>query len=589
MISSDERHVVILNGEIYNFPELRAEQEALGQFFRGSSDTEVLVNGIARWGVEAMLAKLVGMYVFAVWDRHERTLTIARDRLGEKPVCYGWAGRTFVFGSTVDSLAAHPEFRETIDQDALTLYFQTKAVPAPHTIFEDARKLEPGHLIVLTQDDLHQRRWPMPKAYWSLDDAARGSLNPQEGSDQEILDELERVLTRSIRGSMLSDVPLGAFLSGGIDSSSVVALLQRESGQRVKTFTIGFETRSYNEAPDAAAIARHLGTDHHETILTERETLDLVPQVASFYDEPFADSSQIPTTLVAKIARKHVTVALSGDGGDEVFCGYNRHVQLSRLYGKLRPWPVPLRRMGAALLSAVPTSVYETFLRQRKTGVLGDQIQKLATIMPMASLDQMYMALTDYWPNPEQIVRGARKPESLLSSSSAWPKDLSPLMQLMWVEAKTSLPDDMLVKVDRAGMAWSLESRMPILDHRVVEFAWSMPDRFRIRDGVGKWALRQVLYRYVPQTLMDRPKSGFGVPVDEWLRGPLRDWAEPLLDPRSLESAGLNPGPIRACWDEHLSGRRKWQNRLWTVLMYQMWRQNRAAKVPASLNAAALI
>lgn len=572
MVSVSGRLVIVFNGEIYNHHALKTDLQSLGAVFRGTSDTEVLIEGMERWGIEATLRRAVGMFALAVWDRDSKTLTLARDRMGEKPMYYGWAGSAFLFGSTIGALRQHPAWDAPIDLDVLALYFRNNYVPDPYAIYRGFRKLLPGSVLHLPLKAASVGNLPEPRRYWSLLDVARkGVSDPFVGDDEEGLERLESLLDEAVRGQLVADVPVGAFLSGGIDSSCVVALMQRHSTLPVRTFTVGFDDVAYDEARQAAKIASHLGTDHTELRVTADDLQRMIPKMPEFYDEPFGDSSQLPTSLVARLARRQVTVSLSGDGGDEVFCGYNRLVRLEKLYERSRGIPRALRRVISASLTAVPTSAYEAVLRRSKFGVLGDQVQKFAAILSMDDIDEMYLHLAEHWQDTGLVI-GATPLSSALTDLANWPHDLPPLRRLMWVEAATSLPGDMLTKVDRAGMGSSLESRMPLLDHRVIEFAWSLPDRFLIRDGKSKWALRQVLHRYVPERLVDMPKSGFGVPIDDWLRGPLRDWAESLLSAERLEDRGLlNVDQVRDCWTEHLSGRRKSQAKLWGVLMFQAW------------------
>lgn len=574
MVSVSGNLVLVFNGEIYNHPALRTDLQSAGVVFRGSSDTEVLVEGFERWGIEETLRRAVGMFALAVWDRERRELTLTRDRLGEKPLCYGWAGSTFLFGSTLSALKRHPSWNASIDRDVLALYFGGMGyVPDPWSIYQGFFKLPPGSVLCLPLAEVRAGELPEPHRYWSLLDVAReGSRHPFTGDDGEAVERLTSLMSEAVKDQMVADVPVGAFLSSGIDSSCVVALMQQHSSVPVRTFTAGFDDVAYDESDAAAHIARHLGTDHTEFRVSPNDLLEVLPRLPSIFEEPFADPSQVPTTLIAQLARRDVTVSLSGDGGDEVFCGYNHLVRLLGLEHQLRKFPRFLRRAGSAALSAVPTSAYDALLRRRGPGVHGDQIQKLAAIMGMRTIDEMYVFLMELWGTGTGLVLGARPPTPPIADVTSWPRDVSELSMLMWVESVTSLPGDMLTKIDRASMASSLEVRAPMLDHRVVEFAWSLPDRFRVRGKETKWLLRQVLYQYVPRQLVDRPKWGFGVPIDAWLRGPLRDWAEALLDADRLRSQGLlDVGQVRSCWQEHQRGRRNWQGKLWAVLMFQAW------------------
>jgi len=573
MSSASGNTIIVLNGEIYNFNELRETFCGSGIKFRGSSDTEVLLELIERDGIESALNQSVGMFAFAVYDKKTRTITLAKDRLGEKPLYYGWAKNTFVFGSTPRAIIQHPDFCDRLDRNALSLYFQTNYIPTPFCIHEGVKKLPAGTFLPFQCNDVKPGTNLAPRAYWKLLDVAeKGQAHPSAETDSETIDQVEFLLKRSVLSQMVSDVPLGAFLSGGIDSSLVVALMQSQSDRPIKTFTIGFDEIAYDESQFADPVAKHLGTDHTTLIVSEKDAIEAIPKMPEYYDEPFADSSMVPTSLVASLARKHVTVALSGDGGDEVFCGYNRQVRLIEMHRRLSGYPARLRKIAGKLIKKVPTRTYDSWLRRKKSGLLGDQVIKMASLMQLETLEERYLALTEFWEDPEKLVLNSKLPSTLLTDSGTWPNDLPPLMQLLWIEAMTSLPDDMLVKVDRAGMGVSLESRMPLLDHRVIDYAWSLDDKFRIRNGESKWVLRQVLYRYVPRNLIDRPKSGFGMPIDVWLRGPLRDWAESLLDPSVIKGQGiLNPDLVTKAWNEHLTGQEKWQGKLWGVLMFQAW------------------
>jgi asparagine synthase (glutamine-hydrolysing) len=578
MVSADGRYVMVYNGEIYNFTELRRE---LGGYpFRGHSDTEVMLAAFGRWGVRATLERLVGMFAFAVWDREGRTLTLARDRLGEKPLYYGWQGQAFLFGSELKALRAHPSWQPEINRDALTLYMRYSCIPAPFSVYRGIFKLPPGALLELPEA-LRPGVLPEPQVYWSARAVAEaGAADPFTGTDAEAADALDALLRRVIRGQMVADVPLGAFLSGGVDSSAVVALMQAQSDVPVKTFTIGFNEDEYNEAHHAKAVAKHLGTDHTELYVTPDAALAVIPRLATLYDEPFADASQVPTFLVAELARRHVTVSLSGDGGDELFGGYNRHFWGRDLWRRLGPVPPGFRRLAARGMTAwSPQRWDEVFERVRpllpgalKEEASGSKVHKLADVLAVSSPEEMYSRFRSRWLTPAQVVLNAAEPRNLLNDESQWAKLDDFTQRMMFLDLVSYLPDDNLVKLDRASMGVSLESRVPFLDHRVVAFAWKLPLELKIRDGQGKWILRQVLYRYVPEALIERPKVGFGVPIDSWLRGPLREWAEALLDEDRLRREGFfDPRPIRMMWEEHLSGRKNQQNPLWNVLMFQAW------------------
>ena len=579
MISSTERYVLTYNGEIYNFGEIRDQLETAGHKFRGRSDTEVMLSAIERWGLTKSLGTLNGMFAFALWDRATQELHLARDRLGEKPLYYGWAGSTFLFGSELKSLRSHPAFSAEVDRGALALYLRHNAVPAPHSIYTGICKLRPGTTMTVTARD--RGSLPAPQPFWSLRDAVEQGLRaPLDGTPADAVDELQRLLTDAVGIRMHADVPLGAFLSGGIDSSLVVALMQAQSPRPVRTFTIGFEDAAYDESTDAARVARHLGTDHLELRVTPGDALDVIPLLPDLYDEPFGDCSQIPTYLVSRLARKDVTVALSGDGGDELFGGYNRYTWCQPIWNTVRWLPRPLRVTGAALLTAVPPRSWDSLFRRMAPALPGrfrvrmpsTKVKKLAEVLPASSIDDMYVKLSSHWKDPAAVVLGAREPRTLFTDPTEWPAFADPAERMMYVDAMTYLPDDILTKLDRASMGVSLEARVPFLDHRVVEFAWRIPLGVKISAGEGKWALRQVLHRYVPPDLVERPKMGFGLPIDEWLRGPLRGWAEALLNDARLRREGFfDPTPVRAMWSEHVEGTHDWQYQLWDVLMFQAW------------------
>lgn len=576
MISHDGRWVIVLNGEFYNFGELRAGLEARGVAFRGHSDTEVFLEGVARWGLTATIERTAGMFAFALWDRATRELHLVRDRFGEKPLYFGRAGRTILFGSEFKALCAHPAWNGTIDRSALTSFMRFNYVPAPYSIYSGMRKVRPGHRALIRADGTVEET-----AYWSLADVAvEGMANPLRGTDDELVAMLEERLRATIRQEMVADVPLGALLSGGIDSSAVVALMQAESSRPVKTFTIGFHEPGYNEAEHAKAVARHLGTEHTELYLTSAEAQAVIPQLPALYDEPFADSSQIPTFLVARLARAHVTVALSGDGGDEMFGGYNRYFLGDRIWRKLAPMPQTMRRGAAAAIrsltpatwGAVFSAAQSVLPPEWRVAHAGDRMHKLAGVLAVSSSSVMYRTLVSHWQDPASLVVRGSERETLHLGTETVLRSASFIERMMYVDAMTYLPDDIMVKVDRASMGVSLESRAPFLDHRVAQFAWRLPLRLKVRRREGKWALRQVLYGHVPPSLLDRPKMGFGIPLDSWLRGPLREWAADLLASDRLRREGyFEPADIETKWREHLSGARNWQYPLWTVLMFQSW------------------
>ena len=580
MLSGSGRYVIAFNGEIYNHLDCRASL-AMTTTWRGHSDTETLLAGFDAWGIQATVERCIGMFAFAVWDRQTRTLTLGRDRLGEKPLYYGWQGQgqhaVFLFGSELKALKAHPAFAAGIDRNALCLLMRHNYIPAPYSIYQGIAKLAPGCLLSVS---LAQRE-PKLTRYWSAANVAvTGCAKPFTGTPGQAVDALEVLLKSAVHQQMMADVPLGAFLSGGVDSSTVVALMQAQSKQRVKTFTIGFNEAGYNEAVHAKAVAAHLGTEHTELYVSAQQALEVIPRLPTLYCEPFSDSSQIPTFLVAQLARQQVTVSLSGDGGDELFCGYNRYLLANRLWQKISLLPPVARRWAARGLTALSPARWNALLGPVQgllPGVLrqanpGDKLHKAAGVLASSSVDALYLGLVSHWDDPASVVMGGQEPPTLLSGNTPQLTGLDEIERMMALDALSYLPDDILVKVDRAAMGVSLESRVPLLDHRVVEFAWSLPQAMKLRDGVGKWALRQVLYRHVPKALIERPKMGFGVPIDDWLRGPLRDWAEALLDESRLRREGFfHPAPIRRKWAEHLSGARNWQYHLWDVLMFQAW------------------
>jgi asparagine synthase (glutamine-hydrolysing) len=569
------RYVLVFNGEIYNHQDLRTELEGAGGAFdwRGHSDTETLLAALRHWGVQRALERVNGMFAFALWDTSERSLFLARDRMGEKPVYYGRSGDVFLFGSELKALTAHPEWRGEVDRDALSLYMRHNYVPAPWSIYRGIAKLPPAHFVAVRENG---RAVGEPQCYWNLGTVAEQGVANAGGDPEVLADELDGLLRDAVGRRMAADVPLGAFLSGGYDSTTVAALMQAQSERPVRTFSIGFHEEVYNEAKHAKAVAEHLGTDHTELYVTSDQAMAVIPKLPAIYDEPFSDSSQIPMFLVSQLARRHVTVSLSGDGGDELFCGYNRYVLGYRIWDKLRVLPHPLRRLMARMLEHAPVHALNILQHRLPTRFRGsrlaDRLPKLAEVLAHRDGQSFYRELVSHAKHPDQLVLGATEPDTTLSRPDCLP-DLPGLRErMMYLDMMTYLPDDILTKVDRASMAVSLEARVPLLDHRLVEFAWRVPTEYKYRNGEGKWLLRQVLYRYVPRELMDRPKMGFGVPIEEWLRGPLREWAEELLDERRLREEGMfDPVPIRRMWQEHLSGQRRWHYYLWDVLMFQAW------------------
>lgn len=575
MISPCGRYALVYNGEIYNHQDLRAELEDEGGHFdwRGHSDTETLLAALRHWGVEGGLRRLNGMFAFALWDKVERTLVLARDRMGEKPLYYGRSGNCFLFGSELKSLAVHPGWRGTIDRNALTLYLRHNYVPTPWSIYQGINKLPPAHFVVIKEAGQIVSE---PQCYWNLSQVAENGLASADGSPEELIDELDQLLRDAVGRRMAADVPLGAFLSGGFDSTMVAALMQTQSSRPIKTFTIGFNEKGYNEAVHAKAVAKHLGTDHTELYITSEEAMAVIPRLPAIWDEPFSDSSQIPTLLVSELARKYVTVSLSGDGGDELFCGYQRYVQGYQVWRVLRLLPASLRVALGSLIQAIPSAPLELLVKllPKRFQVLHivDRLPKLGEVVKERSGESYYHRLISHWKDPAAIVLGGREPRTLFSAQERLPKLPGLREHMMYLDSMTYLPDDILTKVDRASMAVSLEARVPLLDHRVVEFAWRVPMSLKYRHGKGKWLLREVLYRYAPRELMERPKMGFGVPIEHWLRGPLREWAEELLDERRLRDEGFfDPAPIRKMWHEHVTGKRRWHYYLWDVLMFQAW------------------
>lgn len=582
MMSASGRYVMTFNGEIYNFRELRRTLDAEGRApaWRGHSDTEVLLAAFAAWGGDRTLERAVGMFALALWDRESRVLTLARDRIGEKPLYYARVGDALVFGSELKALRAFPGFDgRAIDRDALRLYLRYACVPAPHTIYENVRKLPPGAYIKIEAPEMLSA----PRQYWSLEQAvAQGRANPFEGDADAAVGHLDVLLREAVAGQMMADAPLGAFLSGGIDSSAIVALMQAQSAQPVRTFAVGFDDAGYNEAGHAKAVAQHLGTEHTELIVTAGHALDLVPRLPSIYDEPFADASQIPTFVVAEMTRQHVKVALSGDGGDELFGGYTRYFLAPRLWSRLRRVPFMMRtRIASALyalqpdhadqLAAFVQGMWPSGARESAPRI-GDRLHKLANVMTADSRTALYRLLMSSVHHPERLALSGHEPATRIDTSDAWPVSLEFAEQAMAVDALTYLPDDILTKVDRAAMAVSLETRMPFLDHRLVEFVWRLPLSLRIPGEQSKWLLRRLLHRYVPREVIDRPKQGFCAPVGEWLRGALRDWAQALLEPSRLRDEGfLDAARVERLWRQHLSGRMNGQNPLWTILMFQAW------------------
>ncbi|MFV3014229.1 asparagine synthase (glutamine-hydrolyzing) [Pseudomonas sp. KHB2.9] len=589
MQSDSGRFVIVFNGEIYNHAEIRLELEKQGfapKEWRGHSDTEVLLCGLANWGVEKTLQACVGMFAFALWDERECLLTFARDRMGEKPLYYGWQGDTLLFGSELKAIKAYPGFHAEVDRNALTLLLRHNCVPAPYSIYKGILKLEPGRYVTLPLADIPSAKAAVPQAYWRLNDVvANGIANPFTGTSGEATDLLESRLLSGIGQQMLADVPLGAFLSGGVDSSTVVALMQAQSTQPVRTFTIGFDEGGYDEAVHAKAVSQHLGTQHTELYVSPQDALAVIPRLPSMYCEPFSDSSQIPTFLVSQLASQQLKVVLSGDGGDELFGGYNRYLSAKKVWSKMQSLPPVARHAAARVLRSLSPSTWDSLFRLSKPllpqrmhiSTAGEKAHKLASVLTLADGHAFYLQLNSHWSNPSAVVIGGEEPATIFTDSDRWPDTDSFEHWMMAMDAQTYMSDDIMVKLDRAAMAASIEGRVPLLDHRIVELAWQMPLDLKIRDGQGKWLLREVLYRHVPKALIERPKQGFGIPLGDWLRGPLREWAESLLSETRLRQEGyFHAGPIRRMWEEHIAGRGSWQSHLWTILMFQAWLDEQA-------------
>jgi asparagine synthase (glutamine-hydrolysing) len=583
MLSFAGRFMLTFNGEIYNHLELRDDAEIVLRriAWRGHSDTETLLNCFEVWGVVETMKRAVGMFAFAVWDKKLRALTLGRDRFGEKPLYYGRVGigasAVFLFASELKSFRAYRGFQGDVDRDSLCMFMRHGNVGGARTIYQNVFKLLPAHVLTLSDAACE----PFIEAFWSLAEIAeRGVADQFKGSAHEAVERLESVAGRAVSQQMAADVPLGAFLSGGVDSSFIVALMQERSMRRIKTFSIGFDEAAYNEATYAKAVAQHLGTDHTELYVTSKEAIDTIAMLPRLYDEPFADSSQIPTWLVSRLARRDVAVSLSGDAGDEVFGGYNRYQLTAGLWRRLSAVPVPLRRMVATLLLQVPPHRLD-WLAARVPGLgrwqdLGGKVHKGARVMASSSAADLYLGLVSQWSDPADVVLGGREPPSFLTGLRPALRGLGEVERMMALDTLTYLPDDILAKVDRAAMGVGLETRVPFLDHRLVEFAWHLPIDYKSRreknSFTNKWIVRELLFRKVPRALIERPKQGFGVPIGNWLRGPLKSWAEHLLDEKRLAREGyFKVAAVRKKWTEHLSGRTNWQHQLWCVLMFQAW------------------
>ena len=576
MSSRGGDHVLIFNGEIYNFDDLRCRLIREGERFRGHSDTEVFLASLVRWGVGDTLRSSNGMFAFALWDRKERRLTLGRDRLGQKPLYYGWVGTSFVFGSELKAFTAHDGFAAHVDPDAVGLFLRFGYVPEPWCIWSGLAKLSPGTLVEIHSSDVLARRIPKVQRYWSARTAARLGSNHLLQRSDDASEKLDALLSDAVRLCMVSDVPIGAFLSGGVDSSLITALMQAHSPHPVRTFTIGFSDTGFDEATYAREIARHLGTDHTDLYISEADALRVIPSLPVLYDEPFADPSQIPTYLLSKLAREHVTVSLSGDGGDELFGGYNRYRWGQAVARTMHALPVSLRSSLGWLAGGLPVSGWDALAKVLPNRVrppqLGDKMQKLIGILDVDSREEMYWQLASVWQYPDGTILGSGSGGEKLQNFYEWPATGHFVTDMMLLDTETYLPGDILTKLDRASMGVGLEARVPFLDHRVVEFAWLLPLSMKLKRGQSKWIIRQILRRYVPDLLLDRPKTGFNVPIDRWLRGALRPWAEELLDERTLRNQEfLEPSVISALWAEHLGGNHNRQHELWNILMFQAW------------------
>lgn len=572
MVSTNGRYVIAFNGEIYNHLQLRKQLNR--DTWRGHSDTETLLAGFEAWGIELTIERSVGMFAFAVWDKQQQTLTLGRDRAGEKPLYYGWQDDVFLFGSELKALKVHPAFKKELNRDALALFLRHNYIPAPHSIYTNIHKLLPGTLLELSL----KKPQPVVKSYWSAaNKAVVGAGASFNGDEVELVDELERLAKESVAQQMIADVPLGAFLSGGVDSSTVVSLMQAQSSRPVRTFSIGFHEEKYNEAKYAKAVAEHLGTQHTELYITTQDALGVIPKLSTLYDEPFSDSSQIPTFLVAELAKQEVTVALSGDAGDELFCGYNRYTMTSKLWSKINRMPLAIRKSTAKLMRQISPVTWDKFASLvpvlKRYSQVGSKLHKGAYVLASASVNEAYRRLISHHDAPYSLlVTGGTEPSTFMEQNFAELAELGDVHRMMAMDFVSYLPDDILVKVDRAAMGVSLETRVPFLDHRLIEFAWTIPLTMKLREGQSKWPLRQLLYRYVPRDLIERPKMGFAIPLAEWLRGPLQQWAETLLSEPRLEKEGIfDTQEIRRMWNQHLLGRGNFSALLWNVLMFQSW------------------
>lgn len=580
MISECGRFCIVFNGEVYNHLSIRDELPSPVNW-RGHSDTETIVNSIAQLGLEKTLRKVVGMFAFAVWDKYLKKLTLACDRMGEKPIYYGFKGENLIFGSELKAINAFPNLKSKISMETLAMYINLGYIPAPHSIYEGIYKMMPGNFIEFSLENIESKKIPESKAYWSLESIIKNrGLYEYRGSEKDAIDNLDFLLNNSISGQLLGDVPIGCFLSGGIDSATVVSLLQNQTSNIVNTFTIGFDEAGFDESKKAKSIASFLGTNHNEFFVSPKDALATIPKLSSLYDEPFADVSQIPTYILSEFSSSKVKVCLSGDGGDELFCGYNRHIVGPKIWGFLKYLPFSIRLIISNFIKSIPPSswdkfynYFETYLpKYLKVNSPGLKLQKISDLINVRSLYEVYLSLLSSWENPNSVVKNT----SFFVDSSKFEfcknniKD--PHHQIMFMDTIGYLPYDILVKIDRAAMSNSLETRLPLLDHRVVEFAWQMPLNMKLRKKTSKWLLRQVLKKYLPDNLIDGPKKGFSVPISDWLRGPLKEWANTLLDPSLIYSQNyFNVDLINKKWHQHLSGKHDWSSQLWTILVFQSW------------------
>ncbi len=581
MSSKNQRYTIAYNGEIYNHLDLRVDLIAKGFKFRGHSDTETLLACFEEYGLEKTLTKLNGMFAFALYDAKEKSIFLARDRIGEKPLYYGWNDNTFFFGSELGSINAHDNFRGKIDRNSIASFLRYNYIPTPYSIYKKIYKLIPGTFlkIDINKPSHRNKNLPSPKTYWSLDEAISNKPNGFEvGDDAAMINSLESLLLDSISKQMISDVPLGVFLSGGIDSSTITAMMQSISGKPIDSFTIGFEEDEFNEAGYSKKIANYLGTNHHELYIAEKDTLDIIPKIQSIYSEPFADASQIPTILVSRLARKEVTVSLSGDGGDELFGGYNRYILSQKYQTMVNYAPLSLRKeISRRIINSNQNGILMK-LASKVTPFSNpiEKLQKIGNVLTKDSCDEIYLNLTSMWNNPSKVVidSAERDPSYSLDFANNQFDEYS--KRMMYWDTLSYLPDDILTKVDRAAMSTSLETRIPFLDYRLIEFSWNLPNQFKIRNGKGKWILRELLYNYIPKKLIDRPKMGFAIPLDSWIRVPLNDWCHELLSPRKIKEQGFfDPIEIKKKHNEHLSGDKNWGNHLWSILMFQSWLEDK--------------